>query len=54
MSASLLLGGDLGAIEKDGDVTCGLWLPWISAVDGNSVSVKIIHEHDQFLYSRRW
>jgi maltooligosyltrehalose trehalohydrolase len=26
-----------------------LWLPWVSAADGNAVSVKIIHEADQFL-----
>jgi maltooligosyltrehalose trehalohydrolase len=39
----------LGAVETAGTVTFGLWLPWVSAADGNSVSVKIIHEHDQFL-----
>jgi maltooligosyltrehalose trehalohydrolase len=30
-------------------VTFGLWLPWVSATDGNAVTVKIIHEDDQFL-----
>ena len=25
------------------------WLPWVSAGDGNAVTVKIIHENDQFL-----
>jgi 1,4-alpha-glucan branching enzyme len=46
---SLLPLGALGAVEKSGTVTFGLWLPWVSANDGNSVSVKIIHERDQFL-----
>jgi maltooligosyltrehalose trehalohydrolase len=39
----------LGAVETDGAVTFGLWLPWVSATDGNAVTVKIIHEDDQFL-----
>ncbi|MDX3968357.1 MAG: alpha-amylase family glycosyl hydrolase [Bradyrhizobium sp.] len=30
-------------------VAFGLWLPWVSAADGNVVTVKIIHEADQFL-----
>jgi maltooligosyltrehalose trehalohydrolase len=46
---NLLPLGDLGAIEHDGKVTFGLWLPWVSAADGNVLSVKIIHEQDQFL-----
>jgi maltooligosyltrehalose trehalohydrolase len=46
---ALLPLGDLGAVENNGVVTFGLWLPWVSANDGNRVSVKIIHEHDQFL-----
>ena len=41
--------GSLGAVETNGAVTFGLWLPWVSAGDGNAVSVKIIHEADQFL-----
>jgi len=41
--------GSLGAIETNGIVTFGLWLPWVSAIDGNVVTVKIIHEADQFL-----
>jgi len=41
--------GSLGAVETNGTVTFGLWLPWVSATDGNAVSVKIIHEADQFL-----
>jgi 1,4-alpha-glucan branching enzyme len=45
----LLPLGDLGAIETNGTVTFGLWLPWVSAADGNRVTVKLIHEHDQFL-----
>jgi maltooligosyltrehalose trehalohydrolase len=49
MATSLLPLGTLGAIETNGSVTFGLWLPWVSAADGNQVSVKIIHEADQFL-----
>ena len=41
--------GTLGAVETNGTVTFGLWLPWVSAADGNGVTVKIIHESDQFL-----
>jgi 1,4-alpha-glucan branching enzyme len=41
--------GSLGAVETNGTVTFGLWLPWVSAADGNAVTVKIIHEADQFL-----
>src|SRR5574337_1551283 len=48
MPSMLLPLGDLGAIEKNGTVTFGLWLPWVSAADGNAVTVKIIHEEDQF------
>src|SRR5262249_62424671 len=51
MSLNLLPMGTLGAIEDNGVVTFGLWLPWVSAGDGNAVSVKIIHEADQFLQS---
>ena len=49
MAVNLLPLGTLGAIENNGIVTFGLWLPWVSAAAGNVVSVKIIHEHDQFL-----
>lgn len=48
MTSMLLPLGDLGAIEKNGIVTFGLWLPWVSAADGNAITVKIIHEQDQF------
>ena len=41
--------GSLGAVETHGMVAFGLWLPWVSAADGNVVTVKIIHEADQFL-----
>lgn len=41
--------GSLGAVETNGTVTFGLWLPWVSSADGNVVTVKIIHETDQFL-----
>src|SRR6267378_461977 len=41
--------GSLGAVETNEAVTFGLWLPWVSATDGNVVTVKIIHEADQFL-----
>jgi hypothetical protein len=30
-------------------VTFGLWLPWVSASDGNAMTVRVIHERDQFL-----
>jgi len=46
---ALLPLGTLGAVENNGVVTFGVWLPWVSAGDGNSVTVKIIHERDQFL-----
>lgn len=50
MPASLLQLNTLGAIENaDGSVTFGIWLPWVSAADGNSVTLKLIHEKDQFL-----
>jgi maltooligosyltrehalose trehalohydrolase len=49
MAMNLLPLGSLGAVEHDGVVTFGLWLPWVSAADGNAVTVKIIHEADQFL-----
>ncbi|UPJ55260.1 alpha-amylase family glycosyl hydrolase [Bradyrhizobium sp. 192] len=41
--------GSLGAVETNGTVTFGLWMPWLSAADGNVFTVKIIHEADQFL-----
>lgn len=46
---NLIPTGELGATENNGTVTFGLWLPWVSANDGNAVTVKIIHEADQFL-----
>jgi hypothetical protein len=49
MALNLLPIGTLGAVETNGAVTFGVWLPWVSAADGNSVVVKIVHEHDQFL-----
>jgi maltooligosyltrehalose trehalohydrolase len=49
MALNLLPLGVLGAVETNGVVAFGLWLPWVSAANGNSVSVKIIHEDDQFL-----
>src|SRR5947207_2538105 len=49
MALNLLPLSQLGAIETNGAVTFGLWLPWVSVSDGNQVSVKIIHEADQFL-----
>ena len=44
MAMTLLPLGTLGAIETNGTVTFGIWLPWVSASDGNVVTVKIIHE----------
>ncbi|SEI80966.1 hypothetical protein SAMN05216318_1125 [Nitrosomonas eutropha] len=49
MASNLLPLSILGAVETNGTVSFGFWLPWVSAVDGNAVTVKIIHEHDQFL-----
>jgi maltooligosyltrehalose trehalohydrolase len=49
VALDLLPLGSLGAVETNGTVTFGLWLPWVSAADGNAVNVKIIHEDDQFL-----
>ena len=49
MPPSLLPLGTLGAIETNGTVTFGLWLPWVSAAAGNALTVKVIHERDQFL-----
>jgi hypothetical protein len=49
MAINLLPLNMLGAIEDNGSVTFGLWLPWVSAAAGNAVTVKIIHERDQFL-----
>ncbi len=47
MASTLLPLDALGAIEQNGTVTFGLWLPWVSAADGNAVTVKVIHESDQ-------
>ena len=49
MAINLLPLGNLGAVESNGTVSFGIWLPWVSDSDGNSVTVKIIHERDQFL-----
>src|SRR6476661_1145369 len=49
MPLNLLPMSTLGAVESNGAVTFGLWLPWVSAGDGNALTVKIIHEADQFL-----
>jgi 1,4-alpha-glucan branching enzyme len=46
---NLLPLGTLGAIENNGAVTFGIWLPWVSAADGNTITVKVIHERDQFM-----
>jgi maltooligosyltrehalose trehalohydrolase len=53
MALNLLPLGTLGAVEANGVVTFALWLPWVSAADGNAVTVKIIHEDDQFLQDVR-
>ena len=40
----------LGArCTPDGIADFGVFFPWISEANGNSISVKIIHERDQFL-----
>jgi maltooligosyltrehalose trehalohydrolase len=51
MTATLLPMGSLGAVEQNGVLSFGLWLPWVTANDGNQVSVRIIHEDDQMLQS---
>src|SRR5690349_24636136 len=47
--SNLLPMNTLGAIETAGTVKFGLWLPWVSAADGNRVSVRVIHEDDQYI-----
>ena len=49
MGATLLPTNTLGAIEDNGTMSFGVWFPWLRATDGNRVSVKIIHERDQFI-----
>lgn len=50
MLSDLLPMGKLGPHEDPpGHLTLGLILPWVRAVDGNEVWVKIIHEDDQFI-----
>ena len=49
MAANLMPLGALGAVENAGTVTFGLWLPSVSPADGNGLTVRIIHERDQFL-----
>jgi hypothetical protein len=39
----------LGVHESDGICDFGLFLPWVSADQGNRLWVKVIHEKDQFL-----
>ena len=40
----------LGAHESAaGKVDFGLFLPWVSSLDGNRLRVKVIHENDQFI-----
>jgi maltooligosyltrehalose trehalohydrolase len=51
MATTLLPLTTLGAIETNGTVTFSIWLPWVSDSDGDSVTVKVIHERDQFLQS---
>ncbi|MGD9159458.1 MAG: alpha-amylase family glycosyl hydrolase [Desulfobacteraceae bacterium] len=42
----------LGLHELSGNrIRFGLFLPWVSAGDNNALSVKIIHEEDQFIQS---
>ena len=46
MGLNLLPLDTLGAIETRGVVTFGISLPWVSAAEGNAVTVKVIHEDD--------
>ena len=41
MALNLLPLGTLGAVETNGAVTFGLWLPWVSVGDGNAVTVVV-------------
>jgi maltooligosyltrehalose trehalohydrolase len=38
-----------GAQVTGQELTFGLLLPWVTPANGQSVSVKVIHENDQFL-----
>lgn len=38
-----------GRSAPDGTAEFGIFLPWVSASDGNRLKVKVIHEKDQFL-----
>ena len=47
---NLLPLNKLGARETSpGVIDFGMFLPWVSANDGNRLWVKVIHEKDQFL-----
>jgi maltooligosyltrehalose trehalohydrolase len=48
-AVNLLPLNTLGAVENAGAVTFGIFLPWVLAADDNRVSVKILHEEDQYL-----
>ena len=42
--------GELGARETaPGVLDINVFLPWVRPEQGDSVTVKVIHEHDQFL-----
>ena len=45
---NLLPLGKFGAQVTGQKLTFGLLLPWVTPVNGQSVSVKVIHENDQF------
>src|SRR4030095_13978117 len=49
MQPRLLPLDKLGAIERNGQVSFGVWLPWVSAQHDTRVSVKGIHESAQSL-----
>lgn len=45
----------LGAREiSSGVIDFEIFLPWVSATDGNRLWAKVIHEKDQFLLSNRF
>src|SRR4051812_26454226 len=48
MASALLPMDQLGAIETAGAVRFGIFLPWVAPGDGFAVTVKVIHERDQF------
>jgi hypothetical protein len=49
----LLVRSTIGAVESNGAVTFGLWLPWVSAGDGNSLIRKLLRIRNVRRHIRR-